>query len=80
MSHRGDKRRYKQYPKEFEGEAVAFFEKNEVKYHFIQDNAQDYTVGVVCRVMKVEKSAFSAWKARPAQLITASEIHMYRRI
>jgi len=50
-----------------------------VKYRFIQDNAQDYPVRVICRVMKVGKSAFYAWKARPAQLITASELHMYRR-
>lgn len=50
-----------------------------MKYRFIQDNAQDYPVRVICRVMKVGKSAFYAWKARPAQLITASELHMYRR-
>lgn len=50
-----------------------------MKYRFIQDNARDYPVRIICRVMKVGKSAFYAWKARPAQLITAGELHMYRR-
>ena len=29
--------------------------------------------------MNVGKSAFYAWKARPAQVITAEELHLYRR-
>ena len=34
---------------------------------------------VVCRVMQVSKSAFYAWKARPARLISAVDLHLYRR-
>ena len=34
---------------------------------------------LLCRVMKLSKSAFYAWKARPAQLITAQELQLYRR-
>ena len=29
--------------------------------------------------MRLSKSAFYAWKARPARLITAQELRMYRR-
>lgn len=34
---------------------------------------------VLCRVMQVGKSAFYAWKVRPAALITASDLHLCRR-
>jgi len=37
-------------------------------------------VRLLCRVMKLSKSAFYAWKARPARLITAQELQLYRRI
>tara|TARA_R110000787_G_C13354578_1_gene439433 strand:+ start:354 stop:842 length:489 start_codon:yes stop_codon:yes gene_type:complete len=50
-----------------------------VKCRFVQNNAQDYPVRILCRVMKVSKSAFYAWKARPTRLITAQELHLYRR-
>jgi len=50
-----------------------------VKYGFIQDYSQSYPVRLLCRVMKLSKSAFYAWKARPAQLITAQELQLYRR-
>jgi putative transposase len=36
-------------------------------------------VRLLCRVMKLSKSAFYAWKARPAQLITEQELQLYRR-
>jgi len=51
-----------------------------VKYHFIKKHAQSYPVRLLCRVMKVGKSAFYAWKARPAPLIMAHDLHMYRRV
>lgn len=34
---------------------------------------------LLCHVMNVSKSAFYAWKARPAKVITAEELHLYRR-
>ncbi|MAY37899.1 IS3 family transposase [Spongiibacter sp.] len=55
-------------------------ERNEVKYGFIQKHSQSYSVRLLCRVMKLSKSAFYAWKARPARLITAQELQLYRRI
>jgi putative transposase len=36
-------------------------------------------VRVLCRVMQVGKSAFYAWKERPPTLITAADLHLYRR-
>jgi len=35
-------------------------------------------VRLLCHVMNVSKSAFYAWKARPAKVITAEELHLYR--
>lgn len=34
---------------------------------------------MLCQVMKVGKSAFYAWKAKPEPLISAEELHLYRR-
>jgi putative transposase len=50
-----------------------------VKYRFVEQYATRYPVRILCRVMRVSKSAFYAWKARPALLITAQELRMYRR-
>ena len=50
-----------------------------MKYHFIKKNTRDYPVRILCRVMKVSKSAFYAWKARPVRIITAGELQLYRR-
>lgn len=38
-----------------------------------------YPVRVLCRVMRVGKSAFYAWKLRPPTLISALELDLYRR-
>lgn len=50
-----------------------------MKYRFIQENTGHYPVRILCRVMRVSRSAFYAWKARPAAIITAEELHLYRR-
>ena len=50
-----------------------------MKYRFIENHRQSYPVRLLCRVMNVSKSAFYAWKARPAKVITAEELHLYRR-
>lgn len=39
----------------------------------------NYPVRILCRVMQVGKSAFYAWKARPAPLISAVDLHLHRR-
>lgn len=50
-----------------------------MKFHFIKDHSSDYPVRLLCRVMGVGKSAFYAWKARPATIITAHQLNLYRR-
>jgi putative transposase len=54
--------------------------ERDFKKGFIDDHCQSYPVRLLCRVMNVSKSAFYAWKARPAKVITAEELHLYRRI
>lgn len=50
-----------------------------MKYRFIQENSGLYPVRIICQVMRVSRSAFYAWKARSTQIITAEELHLYRR-
>lgn len=50
-----------------------------MKYRFIDDNTHDYPARILCRVMGVGKSSFYAWKAKPAAIISAEELHLYRR-
>ncbi|MDC3192430.1 IS3 family transposase, partial [Pseudoalteromonas elyakovii] len=52
---------------------------NEVKYQFIKENSQAFRVIQLCSAMKVSRSSYYAWLARPAKLITAKELHLYRR-
>ncbi|WP_286245490.1 IS3 family transposase [Pseudoalteromonas sp. MM1] len=54
-------------------------ERNEVKYQFIKENSQAFRVIKLCSAMKVSRSSYYAWLARPAKLITAKELHLYRR-
>jgi len=50
-----------------------------VKYRFIQQQSEGRFVSQLCRIMKVSSSAYYAWHKRPAILITADELHLYRR-
>ena len=50
-----------------------------MKYRFIDEHAHDYPTWRLCRVMGVGKSSFYAWKAKPAAIISAEELHLYRR-
>lgn len=50
-----------------------------MKYHFIQQQSEGRFVNQLCRVMQVSPSAYYAWLKRPAALITADELHLYRR-
>jgi len=51
-----------------------------VKCRFIKDLVTTYPVRLLCRVMQVSHSAYYAWRKRPAQIITANEVHLYRRM
>jgi putative transposase len=50
-----------------------------LRYRFIRQESRIYPVTLLCRVMKVSSSAYYEWKKRPAKLITAQELHRYRR-
>lgn len=50
-----------------------------MRYRFIQNNTGQYPARILCRVMRVDKLAYYAWKARPAMFISAEELHLYRR-
>ncbi|MGH1432705.1 MAG: IS3 family transposase [Neptuniibacter sp.] len=54
-------------------------ERNEVKYRFVQRQAAIYPVRVLCRVMRVSSSAYYSWCKRPAKVISADTLHLYRR-
>lgn len=51
-----------------------------MKYRFIQQQSEGRFVNQLCRIMKVSSSAYYAWRNRPATLITADELQLYRRI
>ncbi|UTW02911.1 IS3 family transposase [Amphritea atlantica] len=53
--------------------------RNEVKYRFVQRQAAIYPVRVLCRVMRVSSSAYYSWCKRPAKVISADTLHLYRR-
>lgn len=40
----------------------------------------NYPVRLLCRVMKVSHSAYYAWCKRPVKVISADELHLYRRM
>ena len=50
-----------------------------MKYRFIQQQSEGRFVSQLCRIMKVSTSAYYAWRKRPVILITADELHLYRR-
>jgi putative transposase len=50
-----------------------------VKYRFIQDQSADYPVVTLCRKMSVSSSAYDDGLKRPAKLISADELRLYRR-
>ena len=49
-----------------------------MKYRFVCRHSPAYPVTMLCRVMQVSRSAYYAWLKRPAKLITAKELHLYR--
>ena len=50
-----------------------------MKYCFISRQTVNYPVVLLCRLMRVSRSAYYAWKGRPTKVITADELHLYRR-
>jgi len=51
-----------------------------VKYGFISRQSIFFPITLLCTVMKVSRSAYYSWHKRPAKVITADELHLYRRL
>lgn len=51
-----------------------------MKYGFISRQSVIFPITLLCTVMKVSRSAYYAWHKRPAKIITAAELHLYRRL
>jgi transposase InsO family protein/transposase-like protein len=54
-------------------------ERNEVKYHFIRNHSSIYPIRILCRAMQVGKSTYYDWSQRPAKVISAETLHLYRQ-
>lgn len=51
-----------------------------MKFGFIDDHSTTYPVRLLCRVMKVSKSAFYDWRKRPKATISAKDLHINARM
>ncbi|WP_448570070.1 IS3 family transposase [Thalassotalea ganghwensis] len=52
---------------------------NEITFQTIKQLAPTFPVVKLCKIMKVSRSAYYAWLNRPAKIITAEQLHLYRR-
>ena len=50
-----------------------------MRYRFISRQSKEFPVTVLCRVMGVSCSAYYDWRKRPAKIISADELQLYRR-
>ena len=51
-----------------------------MKYGFIRDQANDYPVNLLCRLLSVQRSAYYDWRDRPGKVIPAEELALRRRM
>lgn len=51
-----------------------------MKFGFIDERSADFPVRLLCRVMKVGKSAFYSWRQRPKPVISAEDLHVNSRM
>ena len=51
-----------------------------MKYGFIRDHAGRYRVNMLCRVLKVQRSAYYDWQAQPCKVIAQEELALRRRM
>jgi putative transposase len=51
-----------------------------VKYGFIGDQADDYPVNMLCRMLGVQRSAYYDWRDRPCNVIGPEELALRRRM
>ncbi len=51
-----------------------------MKYGFIRDHADRYPVNMLCRLLKVQRSAYYDWQAQPGKVIPQEELVLRRRM
>lgn len=51
-----------------------------MRYGFIRDHAGRYRVNMLCRVLKVQRSAYYDWQAQPCKVIAQEELALRRRM
>ena len=51
-----------------------------MKYGFIREQAGDYPVKLLCRLLKVQRSGFYDWQSQPAKVIAPDELALRRRM
>ncbi len=51
-----------------------------MKYGFIRDHADDYPVNMLCRLLRVQRSAYYDWQAQPCKVIAQEELALRRRM
>jgi len=51
-----------------------------VKYGFIRDQANDYPVNMLCRLLSVQRSSYYEWRGRPDKVIPPEELALRRRM
>jgi transposase InsO family protein len=49
-----------------------------VKYGFIRDQANDYPVTLLCRMLSVQRSAYYDWRVQPCKIIAPEELLLRR--
>jgi transposase InsO family protein len=51
-----------------------------VKYGFIRDQANDYPVNMLCRLLSVQRSSYYDWRGRPGKVIPPEALALRRRM
>ena len=51
-----------------------------MKYGFIRDHAGRYPVNMLCRLLKVQRSAYYDWRDQPCKVIAQDELALRRRM
>jgi putative transposase len=50
-----------------------------MKYSFLTSLGKQFPVAMLCKVMRISKSAYYAWRKRPAIIISALTLNLHRR-
>ena len=53
-------------------------ERHDIKCPFIKDKSTCFLVRTLCSVVQVSTSAYYDWLKRPAKMISAQELNLYR--